>query len=110
MSRDHYEEVINEKGFLYRYYPSEAQWCRNKTKFPDPDECSKYCMTHYFKDTCDDCKYEFWTCYSRTEGMFPNCCYGCFGYPICSCEEKHTGDCWDLEWKKTKALLEQDES
>lgn len=42
--------------------------------------------------TCNDCKQPLVMTGGREEVLGYHC-DGCFGYPVCSCPDKHTGDC-----------------
>lgn len=59
---------------------------------PDPDRCWTYCTKHPWKENCALCGEEIKMTYAQAEVLGPYC-YGCFGYPACSCAVAHTGDC-----------------
>lgn len=66
--------------------------CRNTTGTNHPDLCSKYCSDHRFQVPCLGCAGPVDVTYGYLEVIGPYHT-GCFGYPACSCEKPHGGDC-----------------
>lgn len=58
----------------------------------DPERCSRMCNVHPFEVPCDECG-ETIVVTNASINVVGTYCSGCFGYPMCACNERHRGEC-----------------
>ena len=64
--------------------------CTNETG--DPNGCQKYCTEHPWGGECRECRAPIKMTCARWE-VLGEYCEGCFGWPVCECAARHTGEC-----------------